>query len=150
MGISIREKEDRHNHTLLLKELREGLDTISAHKYRGLSIAAGSKSWYFDITELTESVRYLDYVNLMTYDINANEHVTMHHTCPAKMNTELVQEGSTEENIELFIKKGVPPEKLIIGAAFTLANGRMLRIRIMVYIVMQVVQVNMVQYIPNL
>ncbi|MFR2838757.1 MAG: glycoside hydrolase family 18 protein [Zhenhengia sp.] len=111
-------KEDRHNHTLLLKELREGLDTISAHKYRGLSIAAGSKSWYFDITELTESVRYLDYVNLMTYDINANEHVTMHHTCPAKMNTELVQEGSTEENIELFIKKGVPPEKLIIGAAF--------------------------------
>ena len=110
--------EEKHNHTLLLKDIRAGLDTISHERYRGLSIAAGSKSWYFDITELSESVRYLDYVNLMSYDINANEHTTMHHACPTKMNTDLVVEGSTEENIELFIQKGVPPEKLIIGAAF--------------------------------
>lgn len=110
--------EERHNHTLLLQDLREGLDRISNSKYRGLSIAAGSKTWYFEITELSESVRYLDYVNLMSYDINANEVVTMHHSCPTKMNTDLVEEGSTEENIEVFIKNGVPPEKLIIGAAF--------------------------------
>ncbi|MBS5315568.1 MAG: hypothetical protein KHY44_04160 [Clostridiales bacterium] len=111
-------EEERHNHTLLLKGLRVGLDTISRNKRRGLSIAAGSKTWYFEITELAESVHYLDYVNLMSYDINANELVTMHHTCPTKMNTDLVKEGSVEENIETFIKNGVPPEKLIIGAAF--------------------------------
>lgn len=109
---------ERHNHTLLLKDLREGLDSLSGSKYRGLSIAAGSKTWYFEITELAESVRYLDYVNLMSYDINANEVVTMHHSCPTKMHTDLVNEGSTEENIEVFIKNGVPAEKLIIGAAF--------------------------------
>lgn len=110
--------EERHQHTLLLKSLRAGLDRIGEEKYRGLSIAAGSKTWYFEITEIEESVRYLDYVNLMTYDINANALTTMHHTCPTKMNTDLIEEGSVEENIELFIKRGIPAEKLIIGAAF--------------------------------
>lgn len=111
-------EEERHNHTILLKALREALDNISKEKHIGLSIAAGSKTWYFEITELEQSVQYLDYVNLMTYDINAGEHTTMHHSCPTKMNTDIVKEGSTEENIELFIKRGVPKEKLIIGAAF--------------------------------
>lgn len=110
--------EERKNHTRLLKALREGLDANPYGKYRSLSIAAGSKSWYFDITELSRSVVYLDYVNLMTYDINAGAEVTMHHTCPTKMATDLIEEGSVEENIEVFLKNGVPKEKLIIGAAF--------------------------------
>lgn len=110
--------EERQNHTRLLEVLRQGLDQLSGTKYRALSIAAGSKTWYFEITELTESVKYLDYVNLMTYDINAGYEVTMHHSCPTKMASDLVQEGSTEENIALFIRNGVPAEKLIIGAAF--------------------------------
>lgn len=110
--------EERKNHTRLLKALREGLDANPNGKYRGLSVAAGSKSWYFGITELSRSVAYLDYVNLMTYDINAGTEVTMHHTCPTKMATDLIEEGSVEENIEVFLKNGVPKEKLIIGAAF--------------------------------
>ncbi|MGL4737180.1 MAG: glycoside hydrolase family 18 protein [Cellulosilyticaceae bacterium] len=109
---------ERHNHTLLLEALRKGLDTVSDTRYRALSIAAGSKNWYFEITELSESVKYLDYVNLMTYDINAGYEVTMHHSCPTKMASDQVEDGSTEENIALFIKNGVPAEKLIIGAAF--------------------------------
>ena len=65
---------ERHRHTLLLKALREELDKLEGH--RTLSIAAGCKTWYFQITELSESVAYLDYVNLMTYDINANNPYT--------------------------------------------------------------------------
>lgn len=110
--------EERSRHTLLLQRLREELDSLQADRTCGLSIAAGSKSWYFQITELAESVKYLDYVNLMTYDINANCLTTMHHSCPEKMMTDIVEEGSTEENIEVFLQRGVPPHKLIIGAAF--------------------------------
>lgn len=104
-------EKQRHDHTLLLKMLREKLDGIQQDKHYGLSIAAGCKTWYFGITELSESVSYLDYVNLMTYDINAGCHYTMHHSCPSKMETEHVEEGSTEENIELFLKNNVPPHK---------------------------------------
>lgn len=111
-------EKQRNDHTLLLKMLREKLDIYGQDKHYGLSIAAGSKTWYFEITGLSESVQYLDYVNLMTYDINAGCKYTMHHSCPTKMETDLVEEGSTEENIELFLKNNVPPHKLIIGAAF--------------------------------
>lgn len=107
---------ERHRHTLLLKALREELDKLEGH--RTLSIAAGCKTWYFQITELSESVAYLDYVNLMTYDINANTPYTMHHACAYPMATDRETEGSAAENIEVFHRHGVPLDKIIIGAAF--------------------------------
>lgn len=107
---------ERHRHTLLLKALREELDKLEGH--RTLSIAAGCKTWYFQITELSESVAYLDYVNLMTYDINANNPYTMHHACAYPMATDRETEGSAAENIEVFHRHGVPLDKIIIGAAF--------------------------------
>ena len=104
---------ERHRHTLLLKALREELDKLEGH--RTLSIAAGCKTWYFQITELSESVAYLDYVNLMTYDINANNPYTMHHACAYPMATDRETEGSAAENIEVFHRHGVPLDKIIIG-----------------------------------
>ncbi len=109
---------ERKGHTLLLKELRHQLDIAENGKHLQLSIAAGTKPWYFEITELSESVKYLDYVNLMTYDVNANNHYTMHHTCTYPMNTDKETYGSVKENVDIFVKNGVPAEKLLIGAAF--------------------------------
>ena len=110
--------EERFGHTALLAELRKQLDSAKDNKKRQLSIAAGSKQWYFEITDLTNSVKYLDYVNLMTYDVNANNHYTVHHTCTYPMATDKETQGSVKENVEVFIKNGVPAEKLIVGAAF--------------------------------
>ena len=107
---------ERHAHTVLLRALREELDKLEGH--RTLSVAAGCKTWYFEITELSQSVQYLDYVNIMTYDINANSPYTMHHACPYPMDTDKVTEGSAAENIEVFHRHGVPLEKILIGAAW--------------------------------
>ncbi|HIW73165.1 MAG TPA: chitinase [Firmicutes bacterium] len=107
---------ERHAHTVLLKALREELDKLEGR--HTLSIAAGCKTWYFEITELAQSVQYLDYVNLMTYDINANCPYTMHHACPYPMATDKTAEGSAAENIEVFHRNGVPLEKILIGAAW--------------------------------
>lgn len=112
------DESEKHKHTQLLRKFRNALDKIGKTKRYLLTIAAGSKSWYFTITELSDSVKYLDYVNIMTYDINANSEFTVHHSCPYAMNYPGTEEGSTQENIEIFHKNGVPMDKIIIGAAF--------------------------------
>lgn len=111
-------EQEKYGHTALMAELRRQLDGIGDGKKRQLSIAAGSKEWYFEITDLTNAVQYLDYVNLMTYDVNAANHYTVHHTCTYPMATDKETQGSVKENVEVFIKNGVPAEKLIVGAAF--------------------------------
>ena len=109
---------ERHGHTILLKEIRHQLDLAENSKHLQLSIAAGSKQWYFEITELSNSIQHLDYVNLMTYDVNAKNYYTVHHTCTYPMKTDKEYQGSVKENVDVFVKNGVPAEKLIVGAAF--------------------------------
>ncbi|MEG1981484.1 MAG: glycosyl hydrolase family 18 protein [Clostridia bacterium] len=108
---------EKQDHTALLKVLRETLDTNSSKKYY-LTIAAGTMQTYLNGTELGISHRYLDYVNLMTYDMNWVCKYSVHHTCAYKMDTDVTSEGSAEENIELYVKAGVPIEKILMGAAF--------------------------------
>ncbi|MEG0770539.1 MAG: glycosyl hydrolase family 18 protein [Clostridia bacterium] len=108
---------EKQDHTALLKELREMLNSIPSKKCY-LSIAAGTTQWYLDCIEIDISEKYLDFVNLMTYDMNSNCKYTVHHACVYKTDTDVTSEGSAEENIELFVKAGVPKEKIIIGAAF--------------------------------
>ena len=62
--------EDKQNFTLLLKEIRVRFDKESArtHKRLYLTIAAGADSDYLYHTEMAKAQRYVDTVNLMTYD----------------------------------------------------------------------------------
>jgi chitinase len=60
--------DDKHNFTLLLKKIRENLDTIKA--YDGsrplLSIAAGAGSYFVRDTEIPEITQFLDFISIMT------------------------------------------------------------------------------------
>lgn len=118
-------KEDKHNFTLLLKELRERLDEQSQAMHRPLylTIAAGASSDYTDHTEMSQVAQFVDTVNLMTYDYyeaGADE-ITGNHaplfTDPADPKKE-----SADSSVQAFEAAGVAAGKIVLGVPF---YGRM-------------------------
>ena len=75
--------EDGSNFTLLLKELRKQFDreTAKTHRRLYLTIAAGASNDYLAYTEMRQSQKYLDTVNLMAYDYvePGSDPLTGHH-----------------------------------------------------------------------
>ena len=113
--------EEKYQHTALLKEYREKLDALTKEtgKKYWLTTAAGAGEWYLNRTEIGKSHRYLDFVNLMTYDSDTDSFIAGHHThlheskvpgCPR------IQ--SAEHNIRIMVEAGVPIEKILMGCAF--------------------------------
>lgn len=103
---------DKANFTALVKQLRKKLG-----KHKEISFAAGGFTRYLEeAVNWKKVMRYVDRVNLMTYDlVSGNSTVTGHHTPLYSTGT---QTESTNHCVQALIKKGVSPEKLIIGAAF--------------------------------
>ncbi|WNQ10516.1 glycoside hydrolase family 18 protein [Paenibacillus aurantius] len=111
---------DKRNFTLLLKEMREELDKLAKEGGRPylLTIAAGADEYYLDGTEMEQVQAYLDYVQLMTYDMRGGfQTLTGHHTNLFAPTGDLFR-ISVARSVQLFGKAGVPREKLVIGAAF--------------------------------
>lgn len=111
---------DKENFTYLLKEIRESLDGLEKEtgKYYLLTIAAGADQYYVDGTEMAEVQKYLDYVQLMTYDMRGGfQTLTGHHTNLYTPTGDLFR-ISVQKSVEIFMQAGVPREKLVIGAAF--------------------------------
>lgn len=113
-------KDDRHNFTLLLAAIREALDVKGVEEKRHylLTIAAGADRYYIDGTEMEAAAAYLDYVQLMTYDMRGGfQTLTGHHTNLYTPSGDLFR-ISVEESVRLFEQSGVPRSKIVIGAAF--------------------------------
>ena len=61
-------------------------------------------------------MRYVDWVNLMSYDlVNGYSPITGHHT-PLFSDKEQIE--STDNAVDYLLKSGVPTKKIVIGAAF--------------------------------
>ena len=104
--------EDRQNFTLLLKQLRETLgDTYE------ISFAAGGFTDYLEKSVEWEKVAKLaDRIHIMSYDlVNGYSVVTGHHT--ALYSDSLTRE-SADNAVKYLISRGVPANKIVIGAAF--------------------------------
>lgn len=112
--------QDKKNFTLLLKELREGLDELSKETGKDyiLSIAVGAEQYYVDGTEMDKVQQYLDFVMLMSYDTRGGFYqYAGHHTNLGYQNGK--DEGpSALRTIRIFNEAGVPKEKMVLGAAF--------------------------------
>lgn len=111
---------DKQNFTLLLKELREQLDEQGRKDGRAylLTIATGADQYYIDGTEMAEVQKYLDLVQLMTYDMRGGfQTLTGHHTNLYTPSGDLFR-ISVDASVRLFMQAGVPREKIVIGAAF--------------------------------
>jgi len=122
-GIKFR-PDDKQNFTLLLKTLRESLDNLSKTRNRTgdnkytLTIAS-SDGEYFDHTEMDKLHVYLDWINVMTYDLyNVATPTTGHHTGLYPSASGPANQRCTETAIKQHLAAGIPANKLVIGAAF--------------------------------
>jgi chitinase len=116
--------QDRINFTLLLKAIRTSLDEAGAihgrtgDKHFILSIAAADGPFVSGI-DIAAVAPYLDWFNLMTYDfVNSLTPFTGHHTGLHASKLTPAGARTTERAVQQFVAAGVPPGKLLIGAAF--------------------------------
>jgi len=111
--------EDKENFTLLLAELRKRFDVEEKRLHRRLytSIATGASQKFLDHTEMQKVQRYVDTVNLMTYDFYVGGPMTG-HDAPLFHNPADPKNVSAERSVEMFLEAGVPKRKLVLGVPF--------------------------------
>ena len=94
---------DTQNFNLVLKELR---DTLGTDKI--ISFASSSSAKYVD---WKTAMKYLDYVNVMTYDMGA---APSGHNSPLHKSS-MFNQRSWDESIEAHVKGGVPKNRQVMG-----------------------------------
>jgi chitinase len=109
---------DRDNYPLLLETLREKLDEQGAKdgKHYLLTVAGGATAGFANNTQLGFSQQYLDYVQIMTYDIHGTWEPK------ADFNAPLLDDNgktySVDKGIQAYLNAGVPADKLVMGVPF--------------------------------
>ena len=98
---------EKNNYTLLMRDLREALGDEFL-----LTMASCASPDYYDYPNL---IGYLDFVNVMTYDMASPPH---HHSALYRGGT--VGNGwcVAHESIQNHLKAGIPSDKLVMGLAF--------------------------------
>jgi len=104
---------DRPNYTLLMEEISRTLKEDNP-EYLVTAALPGGKYGYTRY-ELKKVGEILDYVNLMTYDLQSSN-VSTHHTALYNSGS-YTPHGSIEQTVELYSIQ-IPKKKLIIGLAF--------------------------------
>jgi chitinase len=114
--------EDKNNFTLLLKAVREKLSLLgNANPGRNylLTIATGGDSAYVANTVLGEASDYVDFINIMTYDLhNGNTKQTGHHSNLFVSKYDSPYGDATDRSVKMHLDAGVPAEKINIGIPF--------------------------------
>ena len=110
---------DRANFTLLLEALRVALDAAggAGRQYTlTAAVADGTAAEGIDIAAVEP---YLDWFNLMTYDfVNSTTPTTGHHAGLHASRLAPSDARSVDRAVNEYLAAGVPPQKLVIGAAF--------------------------------
>lgn len=109
--------EDKENFTTMFAELRKELDALEREtgEDKLLTTAVGAFTGFLESTEMGRAERYLDLVNLMTYDYSGR--MAGHHTnlfASPRGNSS----NSADKAVKEFVAAGVPIEKLVMGIAF--------------------------------
>nr|WP_068891453.1 glycoside hydrolase family 18 protein [Pedobacter panaciterrae] len=111
--------EDKQNFTLMFQAIRKELDVLekeTGHK-KLLSTAVGGFTDFLRTSEMGEAQKYLDYVNLMTYDLYTGGGTASHHA-NLYDSKKIESKSSADKTIKAFIAAGVPASKLVMGIAF--------------------------------
>lgn len=117
--------EDKENFTLFLKAIRDRLDQQGQRDNRTgenhylLTAATGGDTAFVSHTNLADAQRYLDYVNIMTYDLyHGNDKVTGHHSPLDQSKHGDQSRNSSMSAVDGHIRAGVPVEKIVLGIPF--------------------------------
>jgi chitinase len=115
--------EDVQNFTLMLKAVRESLDELATEQKKGkhylLTIASGADQNYVDNVEMAEIHKYLDFLNIMTYDFyNGLHNVTGHHSNYMPSAQPELDMNSVVDAVDMHINAGFPVGKINLGFPF--------------------------------
>jgi GH18 family chitinase len=114
--------EDKHNFTLLLAELRRELDDLGSTDgtHYLLTIAAGGGPGMDQRYERSEIVQYLDWINVMAYDLHGPWDKTTNFNAPLYQSTN--DPGDSSLNVDAvmqdYLSSGIPADKLVLGVPF--------------------------------
>ena len=97
---------DTQNFNLVLKELRAKLGTGKI-----ISFASSSSAQYVD---WPTAIKYLDYVNVMTYDMGAAPNG---HNSPLHKSV-MFNHRSWDESVQAHLNGGVPKNRMVMGVPF--------------------------------
>lgn len=109
---------DKENYPLLLEKIREKLDEqgVKDGYHYTLSIAGAANTGFVSNTQLGLSQQYLDYVQIMTYDIHGTWEPV------ADLNAPLYDDNgrtwSVDKAVTAYLDAGVPSEKIVMGVPF--------------------------------
>lgn len=108
----------KDNFVYFMKCMRENLDNLGASngKEYYLSMAVPGTQWTFSLFDMPALAQYVDYFNMMNYDLYI-QHQTTHHHTPTYDNdasTGFVG-GSVYSDIQLYLNNGIPASKIVPG-----------------------------------
>ncbi|QRR02045.1 glycoside hydrolase family 18 protein [Dyadobacter sandarakinus] len=117
--------EDKQNFTLMFEAIRKELDVFEKEsgQKKLLTTAVAGFIPFLNVTEMGKAQEYLDYVNLMTYDLFQGDTV-VHHAPLYKSKLYNAAHGG-DNTVKAFEAAGVPAEKLVMGLPF---YGRMFKV----------------------
>lgn len=122
LSTNIKRLEDKQNFTLLLKKIREKLSTQSSIDGKSylLTFAGACGSWYLNNTELGIIQQYVDYANIMTYDIHGTWDTYTDFNAPLYNSTITSPQykWSVDSGVNAWLKTGFPAEKIVLGVPF--------------------------------
>ena len=110
--------DDKENYPLLLEKIREKLDEQGEKdgRHYTLSIAGAANTGFVNNTQLGLSHQYLDYVQIMTYDIHGTWEPLADHNAP--LYDDNGRTWSVDKAVTAYLDAGVPAEKIVMGTPF--------------------------------
>ncbi|GKU77950.1 hypothetical protein L3i20_v223470 [Paenibacillus sp. L3-i20] len=109
--------KDTVNFTNLMKELRERLNQLphkDGKKYI-LTFAAGTQDWYFKNVELQKVEKYVDFINIMSYDLTGRWSETTGFNANLYMDEHNKSLLSVDSIVAEYLKLGIGSKKLLLG-----------------------------------
>lgn len=111
---------DRENFTLLLAELRRGLDAQGKKdgRHYELTIAASARPSEIANIELERIVPLLDFIGVMTYDYHTGGSIAHFNAPLFAAANDPTPDLNVDASMRAFLRGGVPASKLLIGIPF--------------------------------
>ncbi|MCX7745714.1 MAG: glycoside hydrolase family 18 protein [Clostridia bacterium] len=118
--------EDKHNFTLLLKKLREKLNTAGVKDGRHYLLSIAATAGYLTIPNIEPELFQdsLDHINLMSYDYNGTWDHTTNHLAPLYMNpkdpsfSNKKLKCNVNWSVKEYLRQKVPSVKLNVGIPY--------------------------------
>lgn len=108
--------EDTQNFTSLMRELREKMYRLP-FKSKGylLTFAAGTQDWYFQNVEVQKVAEYVDYINVMSYDLTGQWSDQTGFNANLYMDRGNKSQTSVDQIITMYLDHKIDSKKLLLG-----------------------------------